>query len=418
MLLDPHTIQNHKISSTLINKALELKICALSIVSPSVAIKGEKDFNEKKHLIPNELSYLNNNTNVRNNPCLILDNCKNVLCVAISYHTLVNFNEQLSANHGKISSYALGRDYHKVLKNKLNALGQELSKIIPNLKYRAIVDSAPFYEKFFAQFSKNGIIGNNSLVRINNIGSTVFLGELLIDYDLITELKPYCLQTDNNLNSIKTNKNEFTLQTDDSDQNFIQFNLSDYVAYINKGNIFTPKNNECPIGCNICKKACPTKSIDNDVLDIKNCISFLTIEYKNFIPLNYWKQIGTKIYGCDSCQSSCPINKSYIKKIPSLFNDSFNIKDFTSRYNINFLDFHNLLQLKESDFNEIFKGSPILRIRYPQFMRNVIIASTNSLMSTNERQELISLYDKLYGISEIVDKTLDAATLLIKNNNE
>ena len=90
MLLDPHTIQNHKISSTLINKALELKICALSIVSPSVAIKGEKDFNEKKHLIPNELSYLNNNTNVRNNPCLILDNCKNVLCVAISYHNLVN----------------------------------------------------------------------------------------------------------------------------------------------------------------------------------------------------------------------------------------------------------------------------------------------------------------------------------------
>lgn len=399
MLLDPRTIQNHKISSTLINKALELKICALSIVSPSVAIKGEKDFNKKKHLIPNELSYLNNNTNVRNNPCLILDNCKNVLCVAISYHNLVNFNSQLSDNHGVISSYALGRDYHKVLKSKLNALGQELSKIIPNINYRAIVDSAPFYEKFFAEFSENGVIGNNNLVRINNIGSTVFLGELLIDYDLITEIKEYCPQTNNN-----------------SNQNFIQFNLSDYVASINNVNIITPRKYECPIKCNICKKSCPTACIDNDIFDIKNCVSYLTIEYKSFIPLNFWKQIGTKIYGCDSCQSSCPMNKRFIKKIPSLFNDSFDIDDFTSRYNKKFLDFHNLLQLKETEFNEIFKGSSILRIKYPQFIRNVIIASTNSLMSVNEQQELISLYKKLYGISEVVDKTLDTATMLIKNN--
>lgn len=363
MNLSSDKISKQQIYEKLNEAAQTLNLCALSIIPSNLASYGQKSFDEKhKNGIPEDLSYLQNNQNVRNNPELLLEGTKNIVSVALLYRQNSPISD--SESQGIISMYALGRDYHKTLKNKLNALGAILKQFFPNIKFRAIVDSAPFYEQFFAESGEIGTIGRNGLIRIPNIGSMIFLGELLIDVDI----------TENN-NIVKVFPNDIS------------------------------KIASCPTSCNQCITNCPTKALTENGFYVERCISFLTIEYKGNIPLEFWSSIGKKIYGCDTCQIFCPFNK-YCSQHNSAKADS----DFNNRYDHNFLEFGTLLELTEEQFFNTFVGSPIRRIGYYQFMRNVCVACTNTIPQNTYIQKMTNLLGK----NETLDWHIKNAITIIK----
>ncbi len=262
---------------------------------------------------------------MRSDPTLILPNCKNIICIAISYYHQPALPDP---SVGYVSMYALGRDYHKVLKNKLNMLGKALQAQLPNLKFRAITDSAPCYEQFLSSISRVGIQGRNNLVRFAGSGSFIFLGELLIDTDLIT-----------------------------SEDNYWQLYP-------------TVCAHQCPTHCHQCAIHCPTKALSAHGFDAQRCISYLTIEHHGAIDPTFYPLIGNRIYGCDNCQLHCPTNHASLLT----YGDS----EFANRYPPEFFKLDNLLQLTEEQFRQTFAGSPILRIGYESFLRNVLIACSNA----------------------------------------
>jgi epoxyqueuosine reductase len=340
------------------NYAQNLGVCALSIADTTHSIKNKEAFLEQIHDFPKDLDYLKKNQEVRDNPNLLLANAKSVITCAFSYaQTPIINNENSNPNdkeYGAISIYALGRDYHKVLKKKLKQLGEFLKKEIPELNYRPITDSAPFYEKFYASLHLNSYKGLNNLIRYNNCGSMILLAELIID----VKLPETCLFP--------------TEQTTIS----------------------------CPINCNKCIKSCPTKALTSKGFNPNKCISFLTIEHKDIISEDMIKLIGNRIYGCDSCQLACPYNQKVLKS-------NMLIPDFTNRYTKEDLKLNYLLSLKEDEFKSKFAGSAIYRIGHQQFIRNVLYAcynSKNPSIDANRLEELKYLYPAL---NKLVDLVID-----------
>lgn len=335
----------------LIEKALSLNICSLSIVNPNIVNKYADSFTHKiSKGIPEDLNYLTQNIEVRRNPCLILPNCKSIICAALSYNNLDT--NQIPSDYGNISTYARGRDYHKTFKNKMNQLGNYAKEIIPELNYRAITDSAPFFEQYATLQAQNGIKGRNGLVRFHGTGSKIFLAELLLDVDL---------------------------GIIDAEQLYPSINAL-----------------ACPDNCNICLKACPTKALSKEQFKIERCISYLTIENKGTIPLELRESIGNHIYGCDECQNCCPHNKVSITSEP----------DFINRFNLKFLKLNNLLTLTEEQFKTSFAGTPVYRIGYTRLMRNILVAAGNAPKGTVSLELISAQKNKHPMLDEIVDWAL------------
>lgn len=346
----PNNIYNlpKNFKELLTEKAKSLNLCALSIINPSILSKHTQDFQKIITGFPLELSYLKKNIDVQNNPNLILPNCKSILCTALSYN---NDDELLDPRNGHISIYASGRDYHKTLKNKLNELGKFIKLYINTANYRAITDSAPFYEQFAATYGQICTKGKNGLVRFKDSGSKIFLAELLLDV---------CIEESEFCNLYPTNKAL-----------------------------------KCPPNCKICLNACPTKAL-GETFNVNKCISFLTIENKNTIPIELRNSIGNNIYGCDACQNACPNNKNCI----------IGDDEFRNRYSTNFLDLNNLLSITEEEFKKAFAGTPILRIGYINFIRNVIVAAGNSSNNTISKNLLLSHKGNNPIINELVEWAL------------
>ncbi len=324
------------------------KLIFLGISSANIAPQGESSFNELfKNGIPLGMDYLNRNKEVRRDPKLILENCQTVISYAIYYGDKF---QKVPEDTGCISLYAHGRDYHKVLKQKLTRVATKLEKDFPKMHFRCITDSAPFFELFFAESGHRGVIGKNNLFRIEDIGSFVFIGELLCDI-------PYCEVSDNKID--------------------------------NKLN--------CPTNCHKCIKACPTGALTLEGFFAERCISYQTIENKDVIPVYLRHLIGNHIYGCDCCQTCCPFNNKVSK---SIIKD----KDFNNRYSDEFLKLSNLLDLSSKEFLEKFQGSPIYRIGYEKFMSNVIIAAGNA-----PKDPLIIEKLKLSALNKIYPELIDWA---------
>jgi epoxyqueuosine reductase len=204
------------------------------------------------------MSYMERNIDVRSDLGLLVEGAKSVISVLYSYNT----DEKPDRNDIKIAKYALGRDYHYVLKEKLNQMLEEIKKVCPRADGRAFVDSAPLFERYFAQKSGLGFIGRNKCIINPKLGSFVFIGELVVNFE------------------------------------------SDYDQ---------PLNQTC-LGCNACIKACPTKALTLDGINAANCISYQTIEKKDSIDDDVRQAKGSRIYGCDACQDCCPHNFSAPKK--------------------------------------------------------------------------------------------------------
>lgn len=228
-----------------------------------------------------------------------------------------------------ISRYALGRDYHKLMRSRLAKLSAKISEwVIENVpdkapSQRAFVDSAPVLEKPFAEKSGLGWIGKNTLVLNRDAGSWFFLGEIYTSLEL-----PIESQT---------------------------------------------ANDQCG-SCSACLSVCPTNAFPKPyVLDARKCISYLTIEHQGSIPEELRAPMGNRVFGCDDCQLVCPWNR---------FAKHSNESDFSPRHGLDSASLAELFRWDENDFLSRTAGSPIRRIGYERWQRNLAVGLGNGPRTT------------------------------------
>lgn len=218
-----------------------------------------------------------------------------------------------------IARYALGRDYHKVLRSRLQRLADRITAAIGNFQYRVFTDSAPVMEVELATKAGIGWRGKHTLLLNREAGSYFFLGDIYIDLPL-----PFDVAT----------------------------------------------NEHCGT-CKKCIDVCPTQAIVAPYqLDARRCISYLTIEHKGAIPVALRPLIGNRVYGCDDCQMACPWNR---------FAQVSNEPDFTVRNGLDNATLVELFAWSETEFNDNLAGSAIRRIGYERWLRNLAVGLGNAL---------------------------------------
>lgn len=261
-------------------------------------------------------------------------------------------------NKAYISRYALGRDYHKLMRKRLQQLGKKISEHCENFNYRPFVDSAPVLERPLAEKAGLGWTGKHTLLINKAAGSWFFLGELFVDIPL--ELTKSEQQS---ASSLKANR----------------------------------ENNDCG-SCVACIKICPTNAIVEPYsVDARRCISYFTIESPDAIPEELRPLMGNRIYGCDDCQLICPWNK--FAKISQL-------DDFQARNDLDDVGLLTLFSWSEEYFLNQLQGSPIRRIGYQSWIRNIAVALGNAPFSKEIVEALIS---KRSNVSELVVEHIDWA---------
>ncbi|MGH8201933.1 MAG: tRNA epoxyqueuosine(34) reductase QueG [Steroidobacteraceae bacterium] len=247
---------------------------------------------------------------------------------------------------GYISRYALGRDYHKVMREALARLAKELADEIGPFGYRVCVDSAPVLEKALARNAGLGWIGKHTNLISREAGSWFFLGEILTDLPL----------------------------PDDA-----------------------PATAHCGT-CTACIAACPTAAIVAPYrLDARRCIAYLTIEHHSAIPLELRPAIGNRIYGCDDCQLVCPWNK---------FAHAASHPDFKVRHGLDAARLTELFAWTEAQFDERMRGSAIYRIGYEKWSRNIAVALGNAPTS---QAVVAALERRREGASQLVREHIEWA---------
>ncbi len=282
---------------------------------PESEIQNYIDWLNKKHY--GTMNYLRDGLEIRMTPQLLLPDALSVISAGLVYKS--GDNADPGPLCGRISEYAYGRDYHKVLKKKLKMLAGKIQEMFPQMESRGFVDSAPVFEKLYGQNAGLGTKGKNSLLINAETGSKFFIGELITNLPL----KP------------------------------------------------TERTNFDPCkSCRLCVDKCPTGAILEDrQINASKCIAYLTIEYRGIIPEEYCRVIGNRIFGCDECQDCCPWNRRRVITGEA---------DFTRRYRETDLELKTLLAMTEEQYLKMFEGSVIRRAGWVCFMRNVIIAAGNS----------------------------------------
>ena len=242
-------------------------------------------------------------------------------------------------NSAYISRYALGRDYHKLLRSRLQKLATRIQSSIDGFNYRVFTDSAPVLEKALAEKAGIGWIGKHSNLISRKAGSWFFLGEIYTDLPL-----PVDTVTEEHCGS-----------------------------------------------CQSCIDICPTRAIIAPYqVDARLCISYLTIEYKGSIDVKLRPLLGNRIYGCDDCQLCCPWNR---------FAKVSKETDFHPRHGLDEAKLLTLFKWTESEFMKKLEGSPIRRIGYQSWQRNIAVALGNAGYDANI---LFALESRLTSASELL----------------
>ena len=222
-------------------------------------------------------------------------------------------------NRAYVSRYALGRDYHKLMRKRLAQLAKKIEQEVGEFGYRAFVDSAPVMERALAQKAGLGWFGKNAMLLNPKAGSLFFLGELYTDLPLPID---------------------------------------------------APFEQEHCGSCSACRTACPTGAIvDDKVVDSRKCISYLTIELHGAIPVEFRRAMGNRIYGCDDCQLVCPFTR---------FTRMTQEDDFAPRHDLDRATLISLFAWGEAEFLDKTAGSPIRRIGYERWLRNIAIGLGNA----------------------------------------
>ena len=228
-----------------------------------------------------------------------------------------------------ISRYALGRDYHKLIRSRLAKLARKIETHLGSGHYRAFVDSAPVLERALAENAGLGWIGKNTMLLNDKAGSWFFLGEIYTDIPLPKD---------------------------------------------------PPKTVDHCGSCRACLDVCPTNAfVDPWVLDARKCISYLTIEYDGVIPEDLRPAMGNRIYGCDDCQLVCPWYK---------FAQTTSEPDFSPRHQLDAIDLLECFAWDEPTFLARTEGSAIRRIGFQRWRRNVAIALGNATTTDAIKQGL------------------------------
>jgi epoxyqueuosine reductase len=267
------------------------------------------------------MAYMSRHGRKRSRPALLVPGTLRVISVRMDYLPEDQDAARELLDHPRkayVSRYALGRDYHKLLRGRLRRLARAIQTEIGPFEHRVFVDSAPVLEKPLAQKAGLGWIGKHTNLLNRRAGSWFFLGELYTDLELPVD---------------------------------------------------QPEPSHCG-SCRACLDVCPTGAIVAPYrLDARRCISYLTIELKGRIPLEFRSLIGNRIYGCDDCQLVCPWNKFAVRTTEA---------DFAPRHGLDSIDLTELFRWDEETWDRKTEGSAIRRIGYEQWLRNVAVALGNA----------------------------------------
>ena len=272
-----------------------------------------------------EMDYMARHGTRRSRPAELLPGTLRVISVRMDYWPAGDDANAVLDDSGKayVSRYALGRDYHKVMRQRLKLLGEYLRESLLGTQYRAFVDSAPVLERGFAQKAGLGWIGKNTLLIHPSAGSNFFLGELLTDAPLPVD---------------------------------------------------APFDSQHCGSCTACLDLCPTRAfVGPQVLDARRCISYLTIELKGAIPEDLRPLMGNRVFGCDDCQLVCPWNK---------FARFSAEDDFSPRHHLDTSDLVRLFAWTEDEFLARTEGSAIRRTGYAGWLRNLAVGLGNAAHGT------------------------------------
>lgn len=271
-----------------------------------------------------QMEYMARHAQLRSDPGLLVPGTVRVICLTMNYLSpSIDFDQEWQRlsepTQAVVSMYARGRDYHKVMRNRLQEFAHMIEKHIGVFGYRVFTDSAPLMEVELARKAGLGWRGKHTLLLNRESGSTFFLGEILVDVPL---------------------------PVDEEDES------------------------HCGT-CQACIEVCPTQAITAPYqLDARRCISYLTIENPDAIPVEFRRAIGNRVYGCDDCQLICPWNK---------FAQRTALPDFAERHGLGKVSLLHLWSWSENEFEKRHEGSAIRRIGYLRWRRNLAVAMGNAL---------------------------------------
>jgi len=340
IVTNPNDSIQHKLADAIQQWGTELGFDQIAITDTDAGVHREHLQQWLDQGYQGDMQWMLEHQPQRNDPSLLVPGALRVISARMNY--LPEDSEQVktlkNADKAYISRYALGRDYHKLIRKRLATLGKKIEafcddtpEISQQLNQRPFVDSAPVLEKAFAEKAGLGWIGKNTLVIHQEAGSWFFLGELITNIPLPTN--------------------------------------------------HTIAKNKCG-ECSACLKICPTDAfVEPYKLDAKRCISYLTIELKSAIPEEFREPIGNRVFGCDDCQIICPWNK---------FAKTTQEKDFTPRHTLDNSELVDLFLWTEDEFLKNTEGSPIRRIGYERWLRNLAVGLGNA----NKSQAVIDALEK------------------------
>jgi epoxyqueuosine reductase len=271
-----------------------------------------------------EMDYMARHGSRRARPAELVAGTLRVISARLDYlrpHALDSASVLADSRKAYVSRYALGRDYHKVMRRRLEHLARRIRDAVGEFRYRVFADSAPVLEVALAAKAGLGWRGKNTLLLTRDAGSFFFLGEIYTDLPLP---------------------------------------LTGAVA------------EHCG-SCRACIDACPTGAIVAPYeLDARRCISYLTIELKGSIPEDLRPLIGNRVYGCDDCQLVCPWNR---------YAQPSELSDFDVRNGLDDVELVSLFEWSEAEFDQRMRGSAIRRIGYERWLRNLAVGLGNAAYS-------------------------------------
>jgi epoxyqueuosine reductase len=280
-----------------------------------------------------EMEYMARHGALRARPAELVPGTLRVISCRMDY--LNGPSQEISREGEKaaIARYARGRDYHKLMRTRLQQLCDRIEAHAGPFGYRAFADSAPVMEVELAAKAGVGWRGKHTLLLSRDAGSWFFLGEIFCSLPLPVDAE---------------------------------------------------EKNHCGT-CESCIEACPTQAIRGPYrLDARRCISYLTIEHKSAIPVELRALIGNRVYGCDDCQAACPWNR-FAKAAAEI--------DFQARNGLDSATLAELFAWSEAEFGERLRGSPIRRIGYERWLRNLAVGLGNAPSSARVIQALKSRMD-------------------------
>jgi epoxyqueuosine reductase len=293
-------------------RQLGFELVGVTLPQPAPGLERFHDWLD--HGFAGEMGYLHSGAAARSSPEAILPGVRSIVVLGLSYHQPQVRRQPTPPLHGRVATYALGQDYHDILWGKLNEMRDWLSMQTPGSTSRGIVDTAPLLEREYARLAGLGWFGKNTMLLNKRLGSFFFVASLLTT----AELEP------------------------------------------------DPPHRASHCGtCTACLDACPTQAFpEPGVLDARKCISYLTIELRQPVPLDQRAGLGEWTFGCDVCQDVCPWNH----KAPA--GEAHEPGDA-------FLDLVELLRLDAESFRRRFKPTALWRARRRGLLRNAAIVLGN-----------------------------------------